>query len=675
MEAEQVRGPGAGLPAGTNNDYSAATSWHHRIRAVTAGFRCHPKPRYQGTLWYQGTLFCHQAPAASGKAKLSIIAFCAFFSAAAISGSFYISHQYKTSRQGKIYELTAIADLKAGQISTWYGDRMSHARLISKSPMIQRQALNLLDNDMDPAAKQEMLAWMDNLRNEYGYRFMALYAADGTPRFVAPAGELAPGMAGNPEFQGAVGAEGVRAGDLQRDPGEGEQEIHFDILIPVRAQAGKKVRSNGVWLLRIDPYRFLYPLVQSWPTPSSTAETLLVRKERDDVLFLNELRHKPHSALNLRRPMNQFPDLASTQVINGREGIVERLDYRDVPVLAAMRRVAGTPWFMVAKMDSAEIYAPLRERSRMTMLLLVALTATAALGIGLQERRRDARRLRLQLVSEQETNDLLEKRVLQRTATLSEVNSRLSAEIAEQKRLETQLLAAKKMEAIGQLAGGVAHEVRNPLNAILSITEALFKEKEIEENPEYLPYVQHIRTQVRRLAQLMNDLLDLGKPIPPADLQALPLYRLCRETVDLWQSSATDRRRIIVERRDDPEELLVLADSVRLEQVVFNLLENAAQHSPDDTEIVIHLLHPADSPSGGMVAVRISDRGRGVPEDRVARVFEPFFTCRKGGTGLGLTLARHFIESMGGSMELCNNNPPPGCSVTFRLPMPGRETQ
>ena len=304
------------------------------------------------------------------------------------------------------------------------------------------------------------------------------------------------------------------------------------------------------------------------------------------------------------------------------------------------------------------------------MLLLFALTLTAALGIGLQQRKRDAQLLRLQLVSGQEANELLEKRVLQRTATLSEVNNRLSKEIAEQKRLETQLLAAKKMEAIGQLAGGVAHEVRNPLNAILSITEALFKEREIEANPDYDPYLQHIRTQVRRLAQLMNDLLDLGKPIPPADLQAVPLFRLCRETVTLWQSSGTALgRRVLVNEPDGAAQLLVLADSGRLEQVVFNLLENAAQHSPDDSEIVIDLLQIAEPMSGDTAAVRIADSGRGVPKDRIDRVFEPFFTCRKGGTGLGLTLARHFIESMGGSVELRNNEPPPGCSATIRLPM------
>ena len=733
-------------------------------------------------------------------AKESMVVFFAFFSAIVVSGSFYISHQLKTFRQTKQFELTAIADLKAAQISNWYGERMADARIIFKTSLIQRQAVELLDGSTDVQSRHELLAWMENVRNEYGYEFMALYGADGVARSTAPSDHPAPHMAGDKDFLAALHAGDVRAGDLHRDKGPGEQGIHFDIMIPIGASPGTGSPVKGVWLLRIDPYRFLYPLVQSWPTPSDTAETLLVRQEGNDVLFLNELRHRSHSALILRRPMDQYAGLAATQAIRGREGIVERLDYRGVPTLAAMRRVAGTPWFMVAKMDTDEIYAPLRRSSRMTLFLLFVLTVTAALGISLRERRREERAL-------QEANEQLEKRVVKRTASLSEVNDRLSKEIADrkaaqeqlqeqhlflssiitdageglcvchacadepfvefslwngrmraitgysmeeinrggwyqtlcrdparqlrvreqmervwqgenlraeswelncadgeeravlvttstvgtyrgsvhtlvlindvtaQKRLEAQLLAAKKMEAIGQLAGGVAHEVRNPLNAILSITEALFQEREIGENPDFEPYIQHIRTQVRRLARLMNDLLDLGKPIPSANLQAVPLYRFCRETAGLWKASGTaGGRQVVIECTGQAEGLSVLADSVRLEQVIFNLLENAAQHSPDASDITVHLLDSVHPESAGQALVRIADSGRGVPPGQISRVFEPFFTGRKGGTGLGLTLARHFVESMGGSVELWNNDPPPGCSAVLRIPMAGKET-
>lgn len=603
------------------------------------------------------------SPATTRRAKGPVITFFAFFAAIAISGSFYIQHQVRSFRQMKLAELTAIADLKAGQIGNWYLERMSDARVLQSTPVLQRQAARYLEGEADPRSRRELLRWMETVRKEYGYRFMALYGADGTARCLASAGKAPPDMSRDPEFREAVTAGKVQAGELHRDPGAGEQDIHFDIMIPVGAGPG--VPAKGIWLLRVDPNGFLYPLVQSWPTPSRTAETLLVRRDGNDVLFLNALRHRPGSALSLRRPMDSYPALAATQAIRGREGIIEGRDYRGVPTLAAMRRVAGTPWFMVAKIDLDEIYAPLWQSSGGTMLLLFVLTLTAALATTLRERKQAQRAL-------QEANARLERRVTQRTATLIEVNERLSEEIAQRTRAQEQLqeqhlqlLAAKKMEAIGQLAGGVAHEVRNPLNAILSITEALFKEREIAENHDLDPYLQHIRTQVGRLARLMNDLLDLGKPIPPANLQGVPLYTLCRETAELWKSSGSAGKRPV--ELPPQEGVAVRADSVRLEQVIFNLLENAAQHSLEGNPISIEI--DSQAAPGGWGVLRISDRGRGVPADKLERVFEPFFTGRKGGTGLGLTLARHFVESMGGSIELCNNEPPPGCSVTVRLPL------
>ena len=89
-------------------------------------------------------------------------------------------------------------------------------------------------------------------------------------------------------------------------------------------------------------------------------------------------------------------------------------------------------------------------------------------------------------------------------------------DITEQKQLEVKLRQAETMEAIGRLASGVAHEVRNPLNAILSISEALFNEQAIKGHSEYDPYIVHIRDQVRRLANLMKDLLEFGRPILPS---------------------------------------------------------------------------------------------------------------------------------------------------------------
>jgi two-component system NtrC family sensor kinase len=241
--------------------------------------------------------------------------------------------------------------------------------------------------------------------------------------------------------------------------------------------------------------------------------------------------------------------------------------------------------------------------------------------------------------------------------------------------LERQLFQARKLESIGQIAAGVAHEVRNPLNAILSITEALFKDMEIEGNPDYDPYIKHIRTQVSRLARLMNDLLDLGKPIPVTCLNPVFIHEFCRDNIELWNSSNQEIK--IAVRLDagyDVSNLIVFADSVRLQQVLFNLLDNAAQHSSSKSSILIQLgLAETIQENHSMAALKVIDSGRGIPDNAISRIFDPFYTDRKEGTGLGLALVRHFMTNMGGSVVIYNNDPPPGCTAEIRIPLATKE--
>ena len=240
----------------------------------------------------------------------------------------------------------------------------------------------------------------------------------------------------------------------------------------------------------------------------------------------------------------------------------------------------------------------------------------------------------------------------------------ISRDITGHKKLEKELFMARKLEIIGQLAGGVAHEVRNPLNAILSITEALFTVKDIADNPEYQPYIGHIRTQVNRLSKLMTDLLDLGKPIKPATIHSVSLNRLCADTLRLWEvTEAAKEHSVTCVNELDEGDAQVSADAMHLQQALLNLMDNAARCSPAGNGILLNM----SQMGGSRVCVKIQDSGAGIPPQKIERIFEPFFTLTKGGTGLGLTLVKHFIESMGGEIRICNNEPPPGCTAELIL--------
>lgn len=243
-------------------------------------------------------------------------------------------------------------------------------------------------------------------------------------------------------------------------------------------------------------------------------------------------------------------------------------------------------------------------------------------------------------------------------------------DITERKELERQLAQAKRLEMIGQLAAGVAHEVRNPLNAILTVTEALFREPAVRDADGLEQYVQHVRSQVNRLARLMNDLLDLGRPLREDSLQPFRLVDLCRSTIRLWQQTGRAHD-VAVEMTVLPanESLQVLAEKDRLQQVLFNLLENAGQHSPPGAVIRLVLEESSVQGANSFIMLRVVDQGEGIDPELVERVFEPFFSTSKGGTGLGLSLVRQFVEQMGGTVRIYGNQPGPGSTVVVRLPL------
>ena len=136
--------------------------------------------------------------------------------------------------------------------------------------------------------------------------------------------------------------------DFHFDPDE--HSICLSLLVPLCESFSRDAAPFGFMVLEIDPYQFLYPLIQTWPTPSKTAETLLVRREGNEVVFLNELRHRKNTALTLRIPISR-KDLPAAMATKGKMGMFEGVDYRGVQVFAALTDIPDSPWYLVSKID------------------------------------------------------------------------------------------------------------------------------------------------------------------------------------------------------------------------------------------------------------------------------------------------------------------------------------
>jgi PAS domain S-box-containing protein len=170
--------------------------------------------------------------------------------------------------------------------------------------------------------------------------------------------------------------------------------------------------------MRIDPEQYLYPFVNNWPVPNETAETLLIHREHDRVVFLNRLRFNENTALSLSFSVDN-PDLPAAMVIRGIEGNVEGIDYRGVPVLASIRAIPVSPWYIVARIDKREVFSPLTARLVMLFFLITAVILSEGLLFFMLWRRKS-----VQFYREQVRSAMVLRESREREQILSELTER-----------------------------------------------------------------------------------------------------------------------------------------------------------------------------------------------------------------------------------------------------------
>ncbi len=200
---------------------------------------------------------------------------------------------------------------------------------LRQAAFVARDVQAFLDNPA--AAKADLLHWLTLLKSGDRYKRISLFDAQGRLLLMLPPEDDPTGPIKHSHVTDVLRDPRVQMTDIHRgDAGD----IHLNIDFPVFAPAAQT--PIAVVLLELDPNHYFYPLVQSWPTPSRTAETLLVRRDGDDVLFLNELRHQKGAALALRGSAKE-PRLPAAMGARGEVGTTEGVDYRGVPVVAVVR--------------------------------------------------------------------------------------------------------------------------------------------------------------------------------------------------------------------------------------------------------------------------------------------------------------------------------------------------
>ena len=336
-----------------------------------------------------------------------------------LAGFFSLRVRQTAMRERIAGELEAIADLKVGQIVNWRNERLGDARLLMQTPALARAAAAVIATP-NSAAMEEMLAYIGVLQKTYRYEAVVLYDQRMNPRLAVPPTPLTVEPQLRALLEAAPTATEPLLSDLHRTTAD---DIYMDFVAPLRDWVAASADRNsaapqpvgspiGAILLRIDPRDFLYPLIQKWPVPSETGETLLVRRDGDEVLYLNDLRHRPGTALSPVRRSIHDEQIPAVMGARGFVGVIEGVDYRGVAVLAAVRPVPNSPWVLVAKEDQSEIYEPLRRQALAMAGIVMSLLLGAALGIAHLSRRTSTDSLQRELAAETQRRSLAERLAL-----------------------------------------------------------------------------------------------------------------------------------------------------------------------------------------------------------------------------------------------------------------------
>jgi len=306
-----------------------------------------------------------------------------------ISTAAYFSYQSfkKDRRRDMEHVLASIGELKVAELEQWKSERLGDAEIIHDNIAFSNLVHRFFANPRDRETAQQLRSWLEQYPDSYEYDQVRLSDSRGITRMSVPSSlpPMTPSI--SKQIKDAAQSANLTLVDFYLS--DQDQKIYLALHIPIFATRNSH-RVIGVLSLRINPERYLYPFILRWPTPSKTAESLIVRREENHIVYLHNLKFAPHAALKFRIPLTRT-NVPAVMAALGRTGIVEGQDYRGIPVIADVRSVPKTPWFLVTRLDVSEMSGPVFEHLWMLIGFVSALIAAGGAGLVLVGRERRMR--------------------------------------------------------------------------------------------------------------------------------------------------------------------------------------------------------------------------------------------------------------------------------------------
>jgi two-component system sensor histidine kinase PilS (NtrC family) len=235
--------------------------------------------------------------------------------------------------------------------------------------------------------------------------------------------------------------------------------------------------------------------------------------------------------------------------------------------------------------------------------------------------------------------------------------------------MEEQIRRSDRLAVVGELAAGMAHEIRNPLASLSGSIQLLSEDLTLEDTNREL--MEIVNREVSRLNSLITDFLHFASP-RPLQLKVIDLLAALQETVTLLQQSSGPEREVRVSAPEGDYRAEV--DPMLMKQVFWNLARNAVEAMPEGGELVVAVERYPVQGEGGVIVdnleISFADTGAGIPSHEVDRVFTPFYSTKEQGTGLGLSIVFKIVEAHGGRVEVESRS---SGGTVFRVRVPVRQ--
>lgn len=249
-------------------------------------------------------------------------------------------------------------------------------------------------------------------------------------------------------------------------------------------------------------------------------------------------------------------------------------------------------------------------------------------------------------------------------ATLETLQHRVLVLTRENEHKDRQLARQERLAALGKMAADVAHEIRNPLGGISLYVELL--ERDLSNLPEQQVVCRKIGDSVGRLNRIVESMLGFTRPIEP-QVGDIDTHSLLRDVSDMAVRER-ETRKVKVDVEVHASTARIRGDAQLLHQTLLNLLRNAIEASPEGANVEVHVAPDGSGAVPHAVTITVRDCGAGISDEHLTKLFTPFFTTKKGGTGLGLALCQRIAEAHGGAL-IARNHEGGGAAFTLRLPL------